>query len=114
MAGGGLSDILDSHGSTYGKIGQVKNRNQKVVKAKKNLENKESLKIIDQKIEVLNEGSKPLSRGAAEKEELLALELEKEAILYMEHEKARPEIRMIWLEAGDSNTKFFHQFTNHR
>ena len=77
-------------------------------------ENKKSLKELDIEIGYLMEKSTLPNWNQQEKDLLLGLEKQKSSILQIEYEKAKLSSRMIWLEAGDSNCKFFHNYAKHR
>lgn len=52
--------------------------------------------------------------SAVTKEKIIQLQVRKKELLNFEEESWHLKIRGVWLAAGDSNTRYFHNFANHR
>ena len=50
---------------------------------------------------------------AERKKRLLLLDGKSRKLLKVQEETIRPKSRMVWLKAGDNNSKLFHRFSNH-
>ena len=72
------------------------------------------LRETEEKIEALFQGNEGGVFSVEENEVMKALEKKKEKLLEIEEKELRLKSRSLWLEAGDKNSNFFHNYSTHR
>ena len=72
------------------------------------------LNEIEEKIEAMFHGNEEGVFNEDKNLQMKDLEKKKEKLLAIEEKELRLKSRAIWLEAGDKNSNFFHNYETHR